>query len=236
MKDIRFTKFMTAVLVLGGFFISACGLGSVEPTPTVNVELIQTEAVATFSMAQTETALAMPTDTPTATLTSTPTQTSTADSSPTASTPVIVVVPTKSCYSLAFVADVTVPDNTNMTPGQKFTKTWRVKNNGSCAWEVGFKFNFTGGEAMGASSTTLQTAVSVGSETELSVSLTAPTTKGTYRGNWRMTNASNAFFGDEVYVLIVVSGSTMTPTTPTATVTATPSATPTETPMETSES
>src|SRR5215213_8697746 len=33
-----------------------------------------------------------------------------------------------------FVADVTVPDGTPMYAGQNATKTWRVRNNGTCNW------------------------------------------------------------------------------------------------------
>jgi hypothetical protein len=34
--------------------------------------------------------------------------------------------------------------------------------------------------------------------------MTAPTTAGTARGNWRMSTAAGEFFGDEVFVVIVV--------------------------------
>jgi hypothetical protein len=34
----------------------------------------------------------------------------------------------------AFVADVTIPDNTVMAPNQPFTKTWRLRNDGTCTW------------------------------------------------------------------------------------------------------
>ncbi|MGE5375639.1 MAG: hypothetical protein ACM3XO_11340, partial [Bacteroidota bacterium] len=34
--------------------------------------------------------------------------------------------------SAAMIEDVTIPDNTPMTKGQKFTKTWRFMNNGKC--------------------------------------------------------------------------------------------------------
>jgi hypothetical protein len=135
---------------------------------------------------------------------------------------------------MAFVSDVTVPDNTTMKPGQTFTKTWRVRNNGSCAWESGSKFNFIGGEAMGGGTLTLDKAVNPGTETELSVAMTAPNASGSHRGNWRMTTAAGANFGDEVYVIIVVSGSASTSTgvVTQATATATPTATgtPTDTP------
>jgi hypothetical protein len=124
---------------------------------------------------------------------------------------------------MAFVSDVTIPDETTMNPGDQFTKTWRVRNNGSCRWEAGFKLVFLGGEAMGGSAVTLESAVNPGTVTELSVDLTAPTPAGTYRGNWIMTDFGGTYFGDEVYVLIVVSSSeTSTPTVqPTATIAAT---------------
>src|SRR5512143_3278895 len=39
-----------------------------------------------------------------------------------------------SCDWAQFVADVTVPDGTSYAPGTTFTKTWRLKNIGSCTW------------------------------------------------------------------------------------------------------
>jgi hypothetical protein len=224
---------LTLILLL-----TACGSGGEQQTPTMSVEEIQTQAVATFAADLTATALSVPTETPTATETPAPTATSTPErtNTPSGFASPAGVQPAGSCYGLAFVSDVTIPDNTTMTPGQKFTKTWRVRNSGSCAWEKGFKFNFIGGEAMGGSSVSLVSAVQPGNETDLSVDLTAPSTQGTYRGNWRMTNASGAYFGDEVYVLIVVSGATPSATVKSsATLSSSPTATmsPTETPTET---
>jgi hypothetical protein len=137
---------------------------------------------------------------------------------------------------MAFVADVNIPDNTTMKPGQTFTKTWRVRNNGTCAWESGFKFNFIGNEAMGGATLTLDKAVNPGAETELSVAMTAPNASGSHRSNWRMATAAGANFGDEVYVVIVVSGNASTTSTATSTGIATQASatsTATETPTET---
>ena len=36
--------------------------------------------------------------------------------------------------SASFVADVTIPDNTNVAGGTTFTKTCRVSNTGTCVW------------------------------------------------------------------------------------------------------
>ena len=46
---------------------------------------------------------------------------------------VTVTVAPSSCDKAQFIADVTVRDGTIMSPGQTFTKTWRLKNVGTCA-------------------------------------------------------------------------------------------------------
>lgn len=237
MKKKKILHSLFGLSLLLSLLISACGSKDADATPTLSVELIQTLAVVTFSVGQTQTALAMPSNTPTPTATSSPTNTSTLAVTNTPGTPRasgVGVVPTTSCYSMAFVADVSIPDNTTMKPGQTFTKTWRVRNNGTCAWESGYKFNFIGGEAMGGATLTIDKAVNPGTETELSVAMTAPNASGSHRGNWRMATAAGANFGDEVYVVIVVSGSASTTSTATSTGVATQStATPTTTPTAT---
>src|SRR5688572_2187376 len=43
--------------------------------------------------------------------------------------------PTPSCRDNAiFVEDVSIPDNTRLEAGEKFTKTWKLQNTGSCTW------------------------------------------------------------------------------------------------------
>jgi hypothetical protein len=100
---------------------------------------------------------------------------------------------------------------------------------------------------MSGATTELTDAVSSGGSLNVSVDLVAPSTAGTYTGYWRLQNASGVSFGEVVYVQIVVSGSTATPTatdvdesytiTPTAEATSTTALTvtpiPTETPIPT---
>jgi hypothetical protein len=119
-----------------------------------------------------------------------------------------------------------------MDPGESFTKTWKVKNAGSCAWDAGFKFQLSGGNAMGATAVSLPSSVAAGATYDISVPMTAPSTNGTARGNWRMSTAGGQFFGDEVFVVIVV-GNASAPaatntTAPAAATTAAPA--PTNTP------
>ena len=200
------------VLALGAILIAACGGGNVpETTPTLSAEQIQpiqTNAVSTFAADLTLTALSAPTNTPEPTITLSPAVTSTGGVPfGTGSTPLAPVAGSTSatsCYGLTFVDDVTIEDNTQMDPGETFTKTWKVQNSGSCAWDAGFKFQLSGGNAMGATAVTLPSAVAAGATYDISVPMTAPNAAGTVRGNWRMSTAAGQFFGDEVYVVIVV--------------------------------
>ena len=223
------------ILMVGALLLSACGATPAEltPTVTVNPNEIRTQAVQTFAADLTLTALVASTNTPVATITPLATFTvgPTAAGLPAGTAPVAGA--TASCYGLSFVSDVTIPDNTPVTAGQAFTKTWKVKNAGSCAWDAGFKFGFTGGEQMGGAAYTLPSAVAAGAVTDISVAMTAPSKTGTLRGNWRMSTAAGQFFGDEVYVQVVVGGGGAAPTNtgaaatsttspPTNTVTSTP--------------
>jgi hypothetical protein len=213
--------FMLANLVMvTALLLSACGAGKPQPTPTLSVAAVQTAAVGTFAAGLTQTAFAMPTGT----ATKTPTATATPTALPTA----IAAVPTSSCYGLTGISDVTIPDNTPMVPGQTFTKTWLVRNSGTCPWTAGFKFAFTSGNAMGGTTLVLDKAVSPGAQTNLSIAMTAPALTGSVRGNWRMSTLTGVFFGDEEYIIITLSGTataTATPAAPTATPAA-PTATP----------
>lgn len=226
-------KLVIVLTLLAALVLSACGASDADATPTVDVELVRTQAVLTYQVELTQTALAIPTETPTATMS--PTTASTL-SVPTVGSPVALstapvggtaAVGSSTCYNLAYGADVTIPDGTRMTPGQSFTKTWRVSNTGTCAWEAGFTFNVVSGDAMGASAVTLNQRVEAGRQFEISVPMVAPANKtGAVRGDWRMADANGSYFGDQVYVEISVGGGGAAPTATTGSVaTAAPSAT-----------
>ena len=215
-------KLFILLTLLGAFVLGACG-GSDEGTPTLTVEQIQTLAVMTYQAQLTQTALAMPTQTFTPLPTETPitvvTFASPEDIANATNTPESNAQ-LAGCYGLSYVKDVTIPDNTQVTPGQSFTKTWLVSNSGTCDWEPGFIFNVVGGDAMSGVAVTLNQAVQPGRQYEFSVPMVAPTDKtGELKGTWRLSDANNNFFGDGVYVLVEIGvGATATPTeTPTPT-------------------
>lgn len=206
--------------------LSACGAPKPEPTPTLSTGQIQTAAVSTFAADLTQTAFYQPT----ATFTPSPQPTNTlsatfAIGTPATIAPTVASGAVTSCNNLVYVSDVTVQDNTVMTPGQSFTKTWRVQNSGSCAWGAGYKFSLISGDAMGAQAVTLTQTVAPGATYELSVPMTAPSTgTGTVSGTWRMADAAGTFFGDALTVIISLGSggspqATATTGAPTATAT-----------------
>jgi hypothetical protein len=117
--------------------------------------------------------------------------------------PVVTAVPTVStlppttgCDRAYFVSDVSVPDGTVFTPGQTFTKTWKLRNTGKCTWTTGYSLVFSTGDQMGgAAAINLPSAVAPRQDIDLSVNLTAPNNVGNYRGYWLLKNASGGLFG-----------------------------------------
>ncbi|MFN8385371.1 MAG: NBR1-Ig-like domain-containing protein [Anaerolineales bacterium] len=224
------------ILGLCALLIASCGGGEATATPTntLSVDEIQALAIETFSAALTQTALAAPSETPFPTLTASatfePFVTSTGGALPLPSATTSGGV--NSCYRMTFANDVSIPDDTAVTPGQNFTKTWKVLNSGTCAWDAGFKFVFVGGEQMSGVNFTLPSAVPPNATLDISVAMIAPAKAGKLRGNWRMQTAGGQFFGDEVYVQVVVGGSAVTGTATTGSgPTTTATITPTETPI-----
>lgn len=101
------------------------------------------------------------------------------------------------CDRARFVEDVTYPDNTDVAPGMTFVKTWRLQNAGSCTWTSAYTLVFEGGEAMNApSSLPITTGTVAPQETvDVSVTLVAPSTPGTYRADFKLSNAAGQRFG-----------------------------------------
>jgi len=200
---------ITAVLFT--VLIAACGSGSPgtqEQEPTADVAAIRTSAASTVISQFTLTAAAF-TPTP-----SQPAETSAPEATSTTSTatgqPAVQVTNALGttvalCDSLAFVADVNVPDDTSMSPGQDFVKTWRVKNTGSCPWGSGYKLVYAGyADDMSGQFQPLTSVVQPGQEVEVSVQFTAPDAADQYLSAWQMSNPTGVTFPEIIFVKIIV--------------------------------
>ena len=104
-----------------------------------------------------------------------------------------------SCQDSALmIEDVTVPDNSQMSKGQKFTKTWRFMNNGKCKW-TGYTIAFVAGDRMSSPDSAPVPETEAGKTVDVSVELTAPSIDGSYTGFYelRKTNGETLAIGIE---------------------------------------
>ena len=101
------------------------------------------------------------------------------------------------CDRGSFIADVTIPDGTTLVAGTPFTKTFRIRNVGTCTWTTSYAMIFVAGNLLGAPSTVigLPSSVAPGQTMDFSINMVAPTNPGHYRSYWRFRNASGQQFG-----------------------------------------
>lgn len=206
------------ILTLIGIVSLACnlpfGLGSANPTSIAQ----------TFIAELTETAQAAPT------------QTNTPSSAPTSAAATAIPLPSATiapvsgsrCNWAEFVTDLNYPDNTGVTTGQVFTKTWRLKNIGSCNWVGGYQLVFVSGDQMNAAASTPLPGgiVAPGGTVDVSVTLKAPDAAGTYQGFFRLRSADGQEFGiggsaGEAFWVRIIATAPGAPPPPTNTATAT---------------
>jgi hypothetical protein len=104
-----------------------------------------------------------------------------------------------------------VEDDTRVAAGQKFTKSWTLKNEGTCRWEKTYKLVFVSGERMEDDNHLLPVKVPPGEEITISIELTAPEEGGTYRSDFKLQDEFGNRFGlgddDKTFwVQVVVEG------------------------------
>jgi hypothetical protein len=202
MKRILLLPLLTLSLVL-----AACGPSEVDIQATVAVA--ETNAVSTAYAQLTEYALANPSATPTEMPTATPQPTATLSATATVGSGGAGTGGTggtgaaTTCGAMTFVADVTVEDGEEIAAGTAYTKTWSVRNSGTCEWSTEFQLLYNGGDQMGgpSSSKPFTAAVPVGQNGNVSIALVAPSTAGDYTGYWALADASGTPFG---YLSVVI--------------------------------
>jgi hypothetical protein len=202
-------------MLLTGLIISSCQISG-SRQPEVKINAVFTAAAQTVeakltqiplsNQAATATISILPTDPP-PTAADTP-----AELAPTTTLTATITEPPKICDAAQFIGDGSIPDGTVLKPGEPFTKTWRLKNIGTCAWNSSYSLVFDVGDQMGGPmSIPLAVNVAPGQEVDLSVSLQAPAETGSYRSYWRLRNpdglmltVQNGYKGKSFYVDIQV--------------------------------
>lgn len=131
-----------------------------------------------------------PTSTPVAFATS-----ALATAAPPTASPTVEPSPTNTASACednaVLVEDVTYPDNTRLTAGEKFTKTWKLQNTGTCTW-TGYTVAFFSGDKMEAPNSVPVPETKAKASVEVSVDLVAPLDDGMYVGNFELRDAAGA--------------------------------------------
>jgi hypothetical protein len=177
--------------------MGACQLPQDNPLPEGKPGALYTEAALTLSVQMTQEDLSTPGTT----------QPPGSNKTPLPPSPTLFV-PTdtpdnedqdssKACDQVKFIKDVTIPDDMDLEPGEKFTKTWRIQNAGSCSWSIGYLLYFESGELMDGPSSQELTSETIlpGEMIDISVDLVAPLEIGAYQGNWKLRNVKGDSFG-----------------------------------------
>lgn len=122
--------------------------------------------------------------------------------------------PVPACiYGMAYVADLNLDDRNMtappvMTPGQGFTKSWRVRNSGTCAWDADFMLLYVNGNrgeaGMGSQPQAVGRSVAPGETVDLSMPLTAPNAYGTFQAFFQMRDSTGKLFGEVIWAGIQV--------------------------------
>lgn len=152
----------------------------VDSAATLQVIVAQTMAAATQNAPSPTPTLFLPSATP----------------APATKTPIPSAV--TYCDWAMFIKDVTVPDGTSFSPGEVFTKTWRLQNRGTCTWTPDYDVVFYGGAQMSGTTMQVPGYVAPGQAVDVAVTFTAPSAPGHYVGYWMLRNSAGNLFGTGV--------------------------------------
>ena len=186
------------LLFLVTTLISACtGNVSAMAQPTgIDIPALQTSTVSDIIAQITQTAVSLSTQTQDAPPTPAPTNTISPDSAS--------IGTSANCEASFFISDSSINDGTQLSAGQEFVKTWKIKNSGHCPWKKSSKLVFGYGNKMAGTPAELSTDVPPGNEIEISITMKAPDLPGNYSGFWCLANDRGLPFGQFFSVVITV--------------------------------
>ena len=108
---------------------------------------------------------------------------------------------------------MTIPDDTKLSAGEAFIKTWKVRNSGTCIWNEAYSLAFTSGDQMGSPLSVPLDETAPEETLQISVSLIAPTTSGIFSGIYEFRNANGEIISigtvDNIWLRIIVEDGTV---------------------------
>jgi hypothetical protein len=124
-----------------------------------------------------------------------------------ASTLAALLTPTPPCADgLRYIEDLSIPDSSQVSSGERLDKRWSVENNGSCNWDKDYRLKLVAGPELGAPVEQALYPARSGSLATIRIIFTAPSEPGVYRSAWQAYNSDGQPFGDPVFIEIQVGG------------------------------
>jgi hypothetical protein len=156
------------IIFISVLLLTSCISVAVEQTPTP-----MPQGFVTSTLPPTKPAYIPLTLTPTPDVTVTPT--------------IVITIPANCQDGAVLLRDVTIPDETVLKTGEKFTKTWEFQNMGTCPW-LNYTLKFAAGDQMSAPLSAPIALTLPDTKVEISVDLVAPATPGKYTGYFTLNN------------------------------------------------
>lgn len=164
------------ILLAFVLLLSACSSVDGDMTPTLDVYRPPTQAVTATSLPVTtqETDVERPTAEPVCT------------------------------NALWFFQDLTIPDGTQVFPGEILDKRWLVQNAGTCNWDERYQIRLEAGSNMGVPQVQALYPARSNLEVTIRMNFIAPDEPGTYRSAWQAYDPDSIPFGDPFFIEVVV--------------------------------
>ena len=171
-----FARQKRVVIVLGIFLLLIACSNESQPSPTLGVYRPPTQAVTDTPLPVTtpETEIERPTPEPACT------------------------------NALWFFQDLTLPDGTQVSPGERLDKRWLVQNAGTCNWDARYQIRLEAGSNMGVPAVQALFPARSGLEVTIRMNFIAPDEPGIYRSAWQAYDPEELPFGDPFFIEIEV--------------------------------
>jgi hypothetical protein len=112
---------------------------------------------------------------------------------------------TLSCNdNLTFLADLTLPDGSVVSPNASLDKQWQVENSGTCNWDERYRIKLVSGPDLSGRSEQELFPARSGTQAIIRVQFTTPADPGAYRSAWQAHSPQGVPFGDPFFIDILV--------------------------------
>lgn len=109
--------------------------------------------------------------------------------------PTPTITPNPTPCNVSRMVSETVPDGSSFDANETFTKSWTIRNVGSCQWSENYALVFEDGTSMGGETQKVNSIIKPGETKTFTLNLKAPASNGSYKGVWRLKSDAGEKLG-----------------------------------------